>query len=154
MNQYDHFLATIRNAFSITDIDGDGGIDQLIPSGIIWMQGESDAYYSRDVAQRYESNLRQLMDLFRAAFRVDDLPVVIGRISDSGQDEDGKVWDYGEIVRRAQLSFVAKDECAALVTNTDEYDYSDPFHYDSKGYIDLGRKFAESIIELECRCID
>ena len=31
---------------------------------------------------------------------------------------------------------------AALVTTTDIYGYSDPWHYDSAGYIDLGKQFA------------
>ena len=116
------------------------------------MQGESDAFYSREVAQRYASNLKRLMDLIRAAFWVDDLPAAIGRISDSGQDEDGKVWDYAEIVRDAQASFVEKDGCAALVTSTDSYKYSDKYHYDSDGYVDLGKKFAEAIFKLELNC--
>ena len=46
INQYDHFLATVRNAFEDTDIDNDGVPDRLVPSGIVWMQGESDAYYN------------------------------------------------------------------------------------------------------------
>ena len=79
----------------------------------------------------------------------DDVPVAIGRISDSGRDEkDGKVWDYGAQVRAAQAAFVEKDAAAALVTSTDNYDYSDPWHYDSAGYIDLGAKFADALHSL------
>jgi len=150
VNQYDHFLATIRNATQVDDIDGDGQRDRLIPAGIVWMQGESDAAYTREIAERYEANLKRLMDLIRAALRADDLPVVIGRISDSGQDEkDGRQWDHGDIVRSAQASFCQKDESAALVTSTDEYSYSDPWHYDSAGYIDLGQEFADALAALE-----
>jgi hypothetical protein len=148
VNQYDHFLATIRNALSIEDIDGDGESDILVPTGIVWMQGESDAAFTEAVALGYEANLKRLMDLMRAALRTDDLAVVVGRISDSGRDEeekDGKVWNYGDIVRAAQAAFVAKDGCAALVTSTDGYGYSDPWHYDSAGYIDLGKRFAEAM---------
>lgn len=146
INQYDHFLATLRNAFAVDDIDGDGEADTLIPAGILWMQGESDAAYTREIAERYETNLKRMMDLIRASMRVDDLPVVIGRISDSGRDEqDGKVWNYGEIVRAAQAAFVEKDGRAALVTTTDEYGYSDPWHYDNAGYLNLGREFADAI---------
>jgi len=148
VNQYDHFLATVRNALAIEDIDGDGVRDELVPAGIVWMQGESDAAHTVEIAERYQDNLKQLVDLIRAAFRVDDLPVVIGRISDSGRDEDGKVWDYGEIVREAEASFVAEDGAAALVTTTDQYGYSDPYHYDSAGYLDLGRQFAEALFRL------
>ena len=148
INQYDHCLAAIRYAFAVRDIDGDGEDDELIPAGIVWMQGEADAYTSEATARAYTANLKHLMDLLRAALRYDDLPVVIGRISDSGQDEDGKQWDYGDIVRAAQAEFVEQDPRAALVTSTDKYSYSDPYHYDSAGYIDLGREFADAMCKL------
>lgn len=148
INQYDHFLATVRYAMAVEDIDGDGIPDQLVPKGIVWMQGESDAAVTEDIARRYQHNLTRLIDLIRSTLQVDDLPVVIGRISDSGRDSDGKMWDHAELVRAAQASFVEQDGAAALVTTTDNYEYSDPWHYDSKGYIDLGRRFAEAMVQL------
>lgn len=149
VNQYDHFLATLRHAFAVKDINGDGQEDRLIPTGIVWMQGESDGAFTEDIARRYDKNLKRMMDLIRAALRTDDLPVVIGRITDSGRDEkDGKVWDYGDVIRAAQALFVAGDGAAYLVTSTDNYQYSDNWHYDSAGYIDLGKEFAKSIIKL------
>jgi len=152
INQYDHFLATIRHALAIDDINGDGQPDTLVPKGIIWMQGESDAAHGEEIARRYEANLERLMDLVRAALRTSDLPVVIGMISDSGRDDeekDGKVWNHGEIVRQAQKSYVTGDPRAALVTRTDAYGYSDPWHYDSAGYLDLGTRFATAVHELQ-----
>jgi hypothetical protein len=148
INQYDHFLATLRQAMKVQDIDGDGEKDTLLPAGIVWMQGESDAALDEATAKRYQAHLKRLMDLIRAALRKDDLPVVIGRISDSGQDADGEVWDHGEVVRAAQAAFVENDATAAIVTTTDNYDYSDKWHYDSAGYLDLGAKFAEAMAEL------
>jgi hypothetical protein len=149
INQYDHFLSTLKNAFRIKDIDGDGKEDHLIPSGIIWMQGESDAAFNEALANRYYANLKRLMDLIRAAFHTDDLPVVIGKISDSWNDKkDGKVWDYGELVQYAQEKYARKDGNAAIVRSTRYYKYSDPWHYDSQGYIDLGEKFAEAVYQL------
>lgn len=147
VNQYDHFLATLRNALQVRDIDGDGEDDQLLPMGILWMQGESDAH-QRAIALRYEAHLRRLMNLIRASLRTDDLPVVIGRISDSGRDEDGKVWDQLELVQAAQQRFVETDPAAALVSSTDQYGYSDKWHYDSAGYLDLGRQFARKLVAL------
>ena len=144
VNQYDHFLATVKNAYSVKDIDGDGEDDELIPAGILWMQGESDAAKLK-WANQYSANLKRLMDLIRAAFRTDNLPVVVGRISDSGNTDDGKVWKYGTELRWQQAKFVSRDENAALVVTTDNYDYSDPWHYDTKGYIDFGKQFAKKM---------
>jgi hypothetical protein len=144
INQYDHFLITVQNALANTDIDGDGATDQLVPAGILWMQGETDGNHA-EAAARYGASLERLIRHFRVVFRSDDLPVVIGRISDSGRDDDGRVWDYGDLVRAAQAAFVAADGNAVLVTSTDSYGYSDPWHYDSQGYLDLGRRFADAV---------
>ena len=122
----------------------DGRIGQLESDRVILFPNPAKDHFTLDL-RAYEENLRRLMNLIRAAFRVDDIPVVIGRISDSGRDADGKVWDHGDIVRNAQASFVKKDAAAALVTSTDNYDYSDKWHYDSAGYIDLGRQFADAV---------
>ena len=128
------------------DIDGDGEPDRLIPSGILWMQGESDGtLYSASL--EYEANLKRLMDLIRASLHQDDLPVVVGRISDSMKDGK-KVWEFGETLRAAQAAFCDKDPAASLVTSTDNYGYSDPWHYDTAGYLDLGEKFAEAMNDL------
>ena len=146
MNQYDHFLATVRNALSVGDIDADGENDRLIPAGILWMQGESDAGFQVP-STNYGVNLKRLMDLARAALRADDLPIAVGLISDS--NHNGKiVWEFGESVRKHQLLFCQDDPKAELVTSTDKYGYSDPWHYDTLGYLDLGKEFARALHDL------
>ena len=42
-------------------------------------------------------------------------------------------------------------DAAALVTATDNYGYSDPYHYNTPGYLDLGRRFAEALLNLRQR---
>lgn len=149
INQFDHALKTIDMALSVRDIDGDGEDDTLIPCGIVWMQGESDGT-NKAAADAYEQNLSELMNLLRAALRVDELPVVIGRISDSGLKGGGQpVWKWGDQIRAAQQGFCEKDPAAALVTSTDDYGYSDRAHYDSEGYLDLGIQFARTMHALE-----
>lgn len=149
INQYDHFLNTIREAFKTSDIDGDGKRDVLVPAGIIWMQGEADASFNEEIAMKYYSNLKRLMDLIRASLLSDDLPVVLGKISDSWDDpRDGKVWDYGELVQYAQEKYARLDRRAAIVRTTRYYSYSDTWHYDSNGYLDLGKEFAEALYRL------
>ncbi|MCP5090766.1 MAG: sialate O-acetylesterase [Gammaproteobacteria bacterium] len=153
LNQYDHALKTLRNALAHTDIDGDGVADRLTPSGIVWMQGEADAYDSQAAADEYRENIERLMGLLRAALRVDDLPAVIGQITDSGMSDDGSVMDYIETVQRAQQDFVSEDACAAYVTITDDLNYlDDGWHYDTDGFIRMGTAFAEAMGELESRC--
>lgn len=149
VNQFDHFLNTVNTAMAVEDIDGDGVKETLVPAGIIWMQGESDADYSREIAERYLSNLTDLMTAIRGAFKQPDLPVVIGQITDSSQDIEGKNWENGLIVRAAQKTFTDQDQNASLVTITDSLGYIDQAHYDSDGNIKLGRHFADAVFELQ-----
>ena len=76
-NHLDNALSTINNAFDIADINGDGRLDRLIPSGIIWMQGESDAEHSKEASEAYYGNLKNLINLLRASLRNEKLPVII-----------------------------------------------------------------------------
>ena len=154
LNQYDNALKTLRGASAVGDIDGDGVADRLIPAGIVWMQGEADAFDSQAAADAYGANLARLMDLLRAAMRVDDLPVVIGKVTDSGMADDGSVMDYIGTVQQAQQAFVDADECAAYVTVTEEIGYlDDAWHYDSDGFVRLGTAFADAMMELERTCV-
>lgn len=146
INQYDHFLATLRNAFKDHDIDNDGMEDVLVPEGIVWMQGEADTD-TKEIAERYLFNLKRLMDLIRASLLTDDLPIVIGKISDSWDNGD-KVYPYEELVQYAQEEFVKMDKNADIVRNSRYYKFSDRWHYDSQGFIDLGSSFAEKLYGL------
>ena len=148
INQLDHYLVTIKQALKAEDINNDGKKDILIPSGIIWMQGESDATITEEIAYRYYSNLKRLMDIIRASLHQDDIAVVIGKISDSGINNDGIVWKYGDLVQYAQEKYVRRDKNASIVRDTKYYKYSDPWHYDGDGYIRLGEKFAEAVYHL------
>lgn len=148
INQYDHFLETVKNAFAVDDINKDGTDDVLVPAGIFWMQGEADGSKAEEIAKDYYDNLAQLMGLIRAAFWSNDLPVVIGRISDSGQRNNGKTWLYGDLVQYAQEKFCSTDDNAIIVRSTKNYNYSDPWHYTSADYIDLGIEFANTYNKL------
>lgn len=153
LNQYDHALATLRNALSARDVNGDGVEDKLVPAGIIWMQGESDAAYDRGAALAYEDNLRRLMSLFREALGDETLPVVIGRIRDSGDTPETRVMKYSPEVREQQAAFVEADPCAALVTASDGFGFRrDGWHYRSEDYVALGQAFAEAALALENEC--
>jgi hypothetical protein len=147
LNQYDYFLKVVDEAMSTSDIDGDGEIDVLIPSGIVWMQGEADAYDDKHAADSYLENLTTMVHLIRAAFRENNLPVVIGRITDSKADEDTPVMKYSQIVRESQEAFTRQDPFADLSTITEQLNYpdDDEWHYDTEGYLLMGKDFARLI---------
>ena len=153
-NQFDHAMKTLRNALSEKDIDGDGVRDLLIPAGIVWMQGESDANENYEIASAYEENLALLVRALRAELGNDKLPVVIGKITDSRMAEDGTVMDYSESVQQAQARYAQSDPCAELVTVTEALNYheDDPWHYDSDGFIRMGEAFAEAVLRLRRTC--
>lgn len=143
-NQWDFFLKTIEGANLEKDINADGKSDKLVPTAILWMQGEADGSFTEEIAYEYYDNLKHLMDKMREVFKNKELPVVIGKISDSGNSESGIVFKHGDIVRAMQEKYVRNDPNSGIVRSTSKYAYSDPWHYDSAGYVDLGKKFAEA----------
>lgn len=88
------------------------------------------------------------MELVRDALGNDEIPIVIGQISDSNSEKVVKTWTYGKRAQREQEQFVKFDKNAALVNSTHKYGYSDRFHYYNHGYIKLGEAFAEAILRL------
>ena len=66
------------------------------------MQGEADSAFTEAIANDYYKKLKRMINLIRAALRTNDLSVVIDKILDSGDDTDGKVWTYGELIQYAQ----------------------------------------------------
>lgn len=152
LNQFDFFLRCVDSAFANSDINGDGINDILIPAGIIWMQGESDAEHEV-TAHAYKENLKNLMQAMREVFDNPELPIVLGKIADSGMDpEDGKMMNYLEVVQQAQLDFTDEDCCALLVNNTTHFNFlPDKWHYKSDNYIELGEAFAEAAFSFQTK---
>ena len=155
-NHLDNALSTIKNAFDVADINGDGRLDRLIPSGIIWMQGESDAEHSREASRAYYGNLKNLINLLRASLRNEKLPVIIGKINDSHMTSNGgPTQPYIKIVHSAQKKFTEEDNCASYVTEIESYNFSnDAWHYDTDGFIKMGIAFAKAVKQLESICLE
>ena len=156
INHLDNALSTINNAFDVADINGDGRLDRLIPSGIIWMQGESDAEHSKEASEAYYGNLKNLINLLRASLRNEKLPVIIGKINDSYMTPDGKpTQPFIESVHLAQKKFTEEDDCASYVTEIESYNFSDDaWHYDTDGFIKMGIAFANVVKQLEGICLE
>jgi hypothetical protein len=146
INSWDHFNQTVRLAFEQKDIDGDGLDDELIPMGIAWMQGESDAMQDWS-AQAYYSNLNDLMQKVSSALGQEKLPVVLGKITESGFDRPGGGMEYIEIVHAAQEKYADHPQNALVSLDSITWLW-DGWHYSSGDYLELGEKMAEAMYEL------
>lgn len=153
VNQSDHAAAALEAAMRASDVDGDGTPDRLVPSGIVWMQGEADAYDSAAAAADYEANLAQVIARLRSFMGTDDLPVVIGRIVDSRPPGGASVMAYATDVQESQARFAASDPCVALVTELPaSAELADGWHYGAADQLALGRAFAAALDEVADRC--
>lgn len=145
INQWDHFYQTVQNAFHQKDIDGDGLEDTLIPSGIIWMQGEADAYVEES-SKVYLENITQLMKDITEVFGVEQLPIVICRIEDSGITPEERKMAYIEAVWEAQEKYAVRNEHVEMIHLDQPIEFlEDAWHYKSQYYIEMGNKFAEKL---------
>ena len=106
-----------------------------------WMQGEADAKSGQ--SSNYEEALKGLIKQLRDDLGRQDLTAVIGRISDHMNGD--KDWDA---VRLAQVK-VAEDDPLVEWVDSDEFNGTlNGLHCDGKGYMELGKQFAEKLIGL------
>ena len=115
-------------------------------AGMIWMQGESDAYPPHSTlsyAEAYEQNLVGFIESVRSDLGIPDMPFVIGQISDE------PVWTWGDIVRQAQLNVSRSVPNTTLVITSELGIQVDGMHYNPAGIMTLGRRFACAMRDLE-----
>jgi len=135
--QYVHFMNKAKAA--LADLDA-AGVNYEI-SGMLWLQGESDA--SRNKAETYERNLSKFISHMRAEFKTPNMPFIIARVRSHYGGKTGQA----KIVRDAQVK-VAKSTKNVAWFDTDECSMLNAGHYDAKGLADIGKRFAEKYQEI------
>ncbi len=132
--EYNIFKSRVNTAMA--DLTA-GGLSPEI-AGMIWMQGESDAY-NATYGAAYEANLTNLINTVRSDFTTPDMQFVVGRITDLS------VYGFPAVpqVRTAQ------ETVPGVVGNSSWIDTDDieqaaaaPGHYNAAGQIVLGTRFA------------
>lgn len=111
-------------------------------AGMIWMQGEGDAYNDPTMAASYAQDLRLFIASLRSDFHAPNMPFVIGQISNSS------AWPYGATVRQAQVD-VAQTLSNCYLVTTSDLPLSDNMHYTSQGQMELGSRFAQQALLAE-----
>ncbi len=129
--QYTAFMSTANAALANLDAKG---VDYEI-SGMLWLQGESDAQENQGAA--YETNLRNFIADMRTRFNDPDLPFYMGRV----REFYGTALQSG-LVRDAQV-VVAESTAHVEWFDTDSYN---PLilggHYNADGEINIGIDYA------------
>ena len=142
---YSKMAKTFKAA--LNDLDN-AGIEYEV-SGMLWMQGESDAYERQ--AASYQANLIDFIAVMRREFGTATMAFTLGRVLDHfGGKVAPKIGQQtsptqANIVRTAQVS-VAQNTPFVSWFDTDSYPVVDPLsnpgHYNAQGQIDLGNDFA------------
>ena len=118
----------------------------------VWMQGERDAREKH--GEIYAASMRGLIDQVAADLKRDKVYFVIGRLSDF--DMDNARYPHWTMVRDAQVKVAEDDKLGAWVDTDDLNDgknkqgkqIKNDLHYSVEGYKTLGKRFADSAIEL------
>lgn len=107
--------------------------------GMIWMQGESDSRYHAKTMEQYKTKLETLIDNCRKEFNSPEMLFVCGRVNPPG-------WPFQKNVREAQES--VKKKGYAWIDCDDLELGEDKLHFTVKGQVELGKKFAHSMLAL------
>ncbi len=120
----------------------------------IWMQGEANS--KKGKFKGYKEKLEALIYCIKKDLNIENMNVVIGRISDYGMRNQGK-YIHWPMMRKLQVKF-AKDaknrdwvNCDDLndnCTNKKGHKVKNDLHYSAEGYKILGERFAEKAIKL------
>lgn len=111
-----------------------------------WMQGEADANH-KGYGPVYGEALTGLLQQLQTDLKRKDIDVVIGRISDFGNNDPQNRPDWN-IIRRAQVDWAEKSPRAAWIDTDDLNGPKNALHYGKDDYHKLGRRFAVRAFEL------
>jgi hypothetical protein len=136
--QYQKLIQKVNKATQ--DLASEGKAYKII--GMIWLQGEKDARDQTHAAE-YEHNLASFIAAVRQDVHNPDLPFVFGLISPPPVPD----YPYRELVQKAQTR-VAQSVRATRIVKTDDLPLFDVAHYTGKAQIELGRRFAQALLNM------
>ncbi|MBC8357284.1 MAG: sialate O-acetylesterase [Planctomycetes bacterium] len=111
--------------------------------GILWHQGESDS--KPGAAEVHEQKLHELIARFRNELKAPAVPFIAGQM---GQFEERPWSDAKKLVDAAQQSLPTKVASTAFVNSDRLAHKGDEVHFNTAGYRELGRRYAEAYLKL------
>lgn len=116
----------------------------LKPKALAWIQGESDAN-ARDAAN-YANALREMLAALRRDIGTPDLLAMIAVNTRFG---NGKNQFMPTIVEQQKLVAATDPRCEYV--DTSPATIANAAHFDSRGTLEVGRMFADSLLKLESK---
>lgn len=135
-HMYQHVLDTVRAA--VAPLASAGREFEI--AGLLYLQGESD---SDDDANRADQRLADLVSNLRSDLpHAERLYAVVGGIGAAGARRD--------VVRAKQSAAAMADDRIEYFTNLDLVDaLYDGLHFDKEAKLEIGRRFAERVLQAE-----
>lgn len=132
----------IKNIYEALEALDAKGISYTI-GGIIWMQGEHEAGISRQMALDYGKLLTLFQQTLLKDLNVRKIPFLVGEIN-------SHTWAFGDLARKSQAEACRKIAKCALIKTTDlpRGGIGGEAHFDAKGMLLLGERFAAGYLSL------
>lgn len=108
------------------------------------VHGEYDSRIQA-MANKYESNLRDVISSFRERTQLDSLPVVIVLLNKNGYYAPKNRLTFVDKIRTAQINLAAKDHNIYLVESVGAKLAGDSIHYERKGQALLSKRIMECL---------
>ena len=106
--------------------------------GILWHQGEANAYTDDDIRLHAE-RLTRLFKIFRSITHNERLPILAGELSAFSANNKNQ-----QLLNAAIREVVQKDAHAALISTQDLKPNADNIHFNSEGQRTMGERFARA----------
>lgn len=135
---YEQLMDAIKDAMK--------GKAEPVTISFCWMQGEADSNH-KGYGSVYAAALQGLIDQLQKDLGRKDVDVVIGRISDYGNNDPDARPDWN-VVRKAQVEFAEKYPRGTWFDTDDLNGPDNGLHYGKNGWKALGERFAEKAIAM------
>jgi|GEM_PF-586394 len=117
---------------------------QLRPRAFVWVQGESDA--NAEHAPHYADNLGAMLDALRRDIDAPKLPALIAVNTKFGNGRN----EFMPLIVEQQKLLASRDPLCEYV-DTSTATIANGAHFDTKGTLDVGRWFAETLLRFEAQ---
>lgn len=111
-------------------------------AGIIWMQGETDAFYL-NAAKQYQGNLLRFVNTLRSTLNSPNALFIMGSVNPPLD-----LFQSTSIVQHAQKRASQQIRNLRLVKTDDLDKRNDHLHYNTKGQLELGKRFARAFLRM------